>query len=112
MSLVPLPRIVRTTSFGLAVLYTLLFAISAVILGTLVYFTVRTSLDRQMATRIDAEVELLRQELRSEGKAALISEVQERANYFHALDYLVVDAHGNNWLELCPQCLQRKAGAI
>ena len=95
MSLVPLPRIVRTTSFGLAVLYTLLFAISAVILGTLVYFTVRTSLDRQMATRIDAEVELLRQELRSEGKAALISEVQERANYFHALDYLVVDAHGN-----------------
>jgi signal transduction histidine kinase len=95
MSFVPLPRIVRTTSFGLAVLYTLLFAISAVILGTLVYFTVRTSLDRQMATRIDAEVELLRQELRSEGKAALISEVQERANYFHALDYLVVDANGN-----------------
>jgi hypothetical protein len=48
-----------------------------------------------MATRIDAEIELLKQELRSEGKADLIREVQERASYFHALDYLVLDAQGN-----------------
>lgn len=90
-----LPRIVRTVSFGLAILYALLFAASASILGIVVYWTVQTSLDRQMATRINAEIEYLRQELDTEGLGELITEVRERTNYFHALAYRVLDAEGN-----------------
>ena len=54
MSFALLPRVVRTASFGLAVLYTLLFAASGLILGVIVYLTVQAALDRQMASRIDA----------------------------------------------------------
>jgi len=68
----------RTASFGLAVLYTLLFAASVSILGVVFYLIVQNSLDRQIASRIDAEIALLYQELTSEGKDALVSEVQER----------------------------------
>src|SRR5262249_14853757 len=57
--------------------------------------TVRSSLDRQMTTRIDAEIELLRQEFTSEGNMALVAEVKERSNLIQALAYLVTDAHGN-----------------
>jgi signal transduction histidine kinase len=85
----------RTASFGLAVLYTLLFVASVLILGVVFYFTVQTSLDRQIATRIDAEIALLEQELHFEGKEALVREVEERANVSPSLDYLVLDASGN-----------------
>jgi hypothetical protein len=64
----------RTASFGLAVLYTLLFAASVSILGVVFYLIVQNSLDRQIASRIDAEIALLYQELTSEGKDALVAE--------------------------------------
>jgi signal transduction histidine kinase len=95
MSFDLLTRLVRTASFGLAVLYVLLFVTSVAILGVVFYLTVETSLDRQIATRIDAEVALLQQELSFEGKDALVAEVQERTNVFPALEYLVLDANGN-----------------
>ena len=95
MSFAVLPKLVRTVSFGLAFLYALLFAISAIILGTIVYLSVQNAVDRQMATRIDAEIALLKEELRSEGRSELVREIQERTSYFHAMEYLVVDAHGN-----------------
>jgi signal transduction histidine kinase len=94
MSFARLARVVRTASFGLAVLYALLFAVSALILGTIVYWTVQASLDRQMLTRLDAEIDLLQQEFRSEGLQELLKEVHERTNYFPALEYLVLDADG------------------
>ena len=95
MSFALLTRMVRTASFGLAVLYALLFVASVSILGVVFYLTVQTSLDRQITTRIDAEIALLEQELRFEGKDALVGEVEERANVSPALDYLVLDASGN-----------------
>ena len=95
MSFAHLPRTMRTASFGLAVAYALLFAGSVVILGGIVYVMVQSSLDRQMATRIDAEIDLLTEELRSEGAQELVREIKERTNYFPALEYLVVDASGN-----------------
>lgn len=95
MSFARLPRIVRTASFGLAILYAALFAASVMILGVVVYWTVQASLDRQMASRIDAEIDLLQQEFRSEGLQELVREVRERTAYFPALDYLVLDANGN-----------------
>src|SRR5215510_9397684 len=95
MSFVLLTRMVRTASFGLAVLYALLFATSVAILGIVFFLTVATSLNRQITTRIDEEIALLQQELKSEGKDALVAEVQERTNVFPALDYLLLDANGN-----------------
>src|SRR4029077_16862578 len=95
MSFALLTRMVRTASFGLAVLYTLLFVASVLILGVVFYLIVQTSLDRQIATRIDAEIALLEQELKFEGKDALVKEVEERTAVSPALDYLVIDASGN-----------------
>jgi signal transduction histidine kinase len=95
MSFARLPRIVRTASFGLAILYAALLAASVVILGAIVYWTVQTSLERQMTSRIDAEIDLFQEEFKSEGLQALIREVRERTAYFPALDYLVLDARGN-----------------
>ena len=68
MSFARLPRTMRTASFGLAVAYALLFAGSVAILGGIVYLMVQSSLDRQMEARVDAEIDLLTQELRSRGK--------------------------------------------
>jgi hypothetical protein len=85
----------RTASFGLAVAYALLFAVSVLILGGIIYAMIQSSLDRQMATRIDAEIELLTQELRTEGPQELVREVEERSGYFPALEYLVMDEKGN-----------------
>jgi hypothetical protein len=94
MSFALLTRMIRTASFGLAVLYTLLFVASVLILGVVLYLIVQTSLDRQIATRIDAEIALLEQELKFEGKDALVREVEERTAVSPALDYLVIDASG------------------
>src|SRR6476620_5280058 len=95
MSFALLTRMMRTASFGLAVLYTLLFVASVLILGVVFYLIVQTSLDRQIATRIDAEIALLDQELKFEGKDALVREVEERTKVSPALDYLVLDADGS-----------------
>ena len=76
-------------------LYTLLFVASVLILGVVFYLIVQTSLDRQIASRIDAEIALLYQELTFEGKDALVREVEERTKVSPALDYLVLDADGS-----------------
>jgi signal transduction histidine kinase len=94
MSFARLPRIFRTASFGLSVVYAALFTASTIILGAIVYWTVLDSLERQMAARINAEVDLLREEFKAEGLRDLVREIQERAAYFPALSYLVTDAHG------------------
>jgi len=94
MSFARLPRILRTASFCLAIVYAALFAASTIILGAIVYWTVLNSLEHQMATRIDAEVDLLQEEFKAEGLQELVSEIHERAAYFPALSYLVTDAQG------------------
>jgi len=81
-----------TASFGLALLYAALLATSAVVLGFFVYWTVQASIDRQMTARIDAEIEILKSELRSGGSTTLINEVERRINYFGALEYFLADA--------------------
>ena len=95
MSFAPLPRIFRTASFGLAILYAALFTASTGILGGIVYWTVMASLERQMVTRIGAEVDLLHEEYKSEGLQELVREIDERAAHFPALNYLVADKAGH-----------------
>ena len=87
-------RLMHKSSFGLALLYATLLAASAVIVGFIVYWTVQTSVDRRMTARIDAEIEILKGELQSEGSAELTREVQTRINYFGALEYFLADADG------------------
>jgi signal transduction histidine kinase len=86
-------RLIRTASFGLALLYAVLFATSAVLLGVIVYWTVQTSMDQQLAARIDAEIVLLGGELK-ESPEELIREVQERVTFFDTLEYGLTDADG------------------
>jgi signal transduction histidine kinase len=94
MRLGSLPRIVRAADFRLPVIYALLFAVSAAILGTTFYWTVLSSLERQMTTRIEAEIAILKEELRSEGASELVEEV-ERRNRVLAFEYLLLDQQGN-----------------
>jgi signal transduction histidine kinase len=94
MSFGRLPRILRTASFGLSLLYAALMATSIIIIGGVVYWSIEASLERQMTARIDADIDLLQDELKSEGNSELIEEVQRRtAN--GALEYLLLDAQGN-----------------
>ena len=67
----------------------------AVVLGFIVYWAVQASIDRQIGARIDAEVEILKGELRSEGSAELTREIETRINYFGALEYFLADVDGN-----------------
>jgi signal transduction histidine kinase len=84
---------IRTASFGLALLYAVLVATSAVILGLIVYWTVQASMDQQLAERIDAEIVTLKGELK-EGPDELVKEVQERVTFFDTLEYALSDAGG------------------
>ena len=73
-----IPRIVRSSEFMLPVIYSLLFAASAAILGTIFYWTIMSSLERQITTRIEGEVENLSEDFRAEGASELLEEVQRR----------------------------------
>src|SRR4029078_2415580 len=88
-----LPRLMRTASFGLAVLYAALLAGSVIIIGAIVFWTMEISLERQTTARIYAEIELLKEELRAEGQSELIEEVQRRRDVL-GLEYLLLDAKG------------------
>src|SRR6476646_2711190 len=89
-----LHRIVRTADFRLPVIYALLFAASATILGTTFYWTILSSLERQMTLRIEAQIEILKEELQSEGEPELLEEI-ERRNHALAFEYLLLDKQGN-----------------
>src|SRR5262245_18636625 len=95
MSFARIPRTLRTTSFALGILYAALFATSTIILGSIVYWTVETSLDRKITTNIEAEADLLQKEFKSEGFAKLARTVQDRGTFIPALDYLLLDKDGN-----------------
>ena len=94
MSLGLLPRIMRTASFGLALLYAAMMAVSVMIIGAVVYWTMEASLERQTTVRIDAEIDLLSEELKSEGASELVEEVQRRSDV-QPLEYLLVDVKGD-----------------
>src|SRR5262245_57102374 len=95
MSFARIPRTLRTTSFGLGIFYAGLIAASTIILGSIVYWTVETSLDREVTTNILAEADLLQKEFKSEGFAELARTVQDRGTFIPALDYLLLDKDGN-----------------
>ncbi|MDQ2803561.1 MAG: ATP-binding protein [Pseudomonadota bacterium] len=94
MSLLFLPRLLRTASFRLAALYVAVFALSALVLGAAVFLATRSAMQQQMAARIEAETAFLREEFRTGGLDHLLAVVRSRGRGAGALDYLVRDRHG------------------
>ena len=90
----PALRLLRTTSFRLAALYVGMFAVSALVLGAVVFLTARSALEQQMTARIETEMAFLRDEFRDGGLDRLLAVVRSRGRGISALDYLVQDAAG------------------
>ena len=93
MSLKALPRIVRSAEFRLPLAYAMFFTASAMTVGTLFYWTIVSSLERQMTTRIEFEIEILKDDFQSEGEHELLEEVDRRDNIL-AFEYLLLDKQG------------------
>lgn len=87
-----LPRPLQTTSFRLALLYALLFAGSVLVLGAFIFWTARSALEQQLATRIETESTALQAEYQSGGLDHLVKVVSERgrSRTTSALSYLVI----------------------
>jgi signal transduction histidine kinase len=72
------PRILRTATFRLTMLYLLFFAVSVCVLAGLFYFTVRSALDSEIRAQITTETNLLMFEYREDGLEELVEETEER----------------------------------
>jgi len=100
-------RIFRTASFALALLYAALFAASAVVLGCIVYWTVQNSVDRQLTTRIESELQLLEVVLQNDGPAELVRQVQQRVVYAGNLEYFLAGADGKRLAGSLPESTRK-----
>src|SRR5688500_16425590 len=91
-----LPRLLRTANFRLALLYALVFSISVFLLGCIIFFIGRHSLEEQLRVRIEAEATQLLAAYRNKGLEELRHDVKERieANPAHRLQYLLQDQSG------------------
>ncbi len=89
-----LPRVLRTASFRLAALYLMLFTASAIVLGAVVFWTIRAALDGQAKARVETEIAFLRDEYQAGGLPRLAAAVETRGRGAGALDYLVQGADG------------------
>ncbi len=72
----PEPRLWRSASFRLLALYVLLFALSSVLLGGVVFWIAQGALDRQMRVRIRAETASLVAEARVDGLGRVLDDVR------------------------------------
>ncbi|AZS21578.1 HAMP domain-containing sensor histidine kinase [Caulobacter sp. FWC26] len=84
----------RSTSLRLAVLYTLGFALSVVLLGALTLYSTRAALSEQFDARIRAEAAALTQEFATEGLDGVVQAVRERDRTPGALDYGLIGPDG------------------
>ncbi len=92
----PTLRLLRTTSFRLAALYVGLFAVSALVLGGVVFLAARSALEQQMTARVETEMAYLQDEFGAGGLKQLLGAVRSRGRGISALDYLVQDAAGTH----------------
>lgn len=86
----------RSTSLRLAVLYTLGFALSVVLLGALTLYSTRTALSEQFDSRIRSESAALTQEFATEGLDGVVQAVRERDRTPGALDYGLIGPDGRS----------------
>ena len=87
--------LVRTTSFRLALLYALLFGVSAVVLFAVFYWAAIGAMSGQLDAGLDAERAVLEDRYRKGGIGALSAAITERLkNPVHPLSYLLQDVSG------------------
>jgi signal transduction histidine kinase len=91
---VPLPRVLRTTSFRFAAIYVLMFVASAMVLGTVVFVVAREAMLQQMTARIETEAALLESHFKREGLPGLAATVEDRGRGAAALEYLLEGPDG------------------
>ena len=84
----------RSTSLRLAVLYTLGFALSVVLLGALTLYSTRAALSDQFDARIQSESAALTQEFATEGLDGVVQAVRERDRTPGAFDYGLIGPDG------------------
>jgi signal transduction histidine kinase len=89
-------RLLRTANFKLALLYAVVFSISVFLLGIIVFFSGRNSLEEQLRTRIEAEAAQLLAGYRGDGLEELQHDIKERieANPAHRLRYSLQSPNG------------------
>jgi signal transduction histidine kinase len=86
----------RSTSLRLAVLYTLGFALSVVLLGVLTLYSTRAALSDQFDARIRSEASALAQEFATEGLDGVYRAVRERDRTPGAMDYGLIGPDGRS----------------
>ena len=93
----PLPRLIKTTSFRLAALFALIFGVSTVLVGAFVYINVKSALDHQERTRIQSDALALKGEYDSGGMPDLMNAIREREQNKLAggLDYSLFHGDGH-----------------
>lgn len=72
-------NIVRTSAFRLIVLYTIVFAVSASLLLTFIYWRTAALIDRQAHDTIDAEIRGLAEQYQQRGLVGLAEVIEQRA---------------------------------
>src|SRR5215203_3813953 len=89
-------RLLHTANFKLALLYAVVFSISVFLLGIIVFFSGRHSLEEQLRTRIEAEAAQLLAGYRGDGLEELQHDIKERieANPAHRLRYSIQGPNG------------------
>ena len=90
----PLPRVLRTTTFRLAAIYVGGFAAAVAILGIAIYLVTAGLLERRLDARVEREMQQLEQNFKSGGVAGLIDAVRrhEQVQRHGVLGYAVVSA--------------------
>ncbi len=91
-----LPRIFSTTSFKLAALFALIFGVSTTAVGAFVYINVKSTLNNQERTRIQADALALKGEYDSGGMSDMMAAIHERQrnNIAGGLDYSLFKSNG------------------
>src|SRR5688500_10367630 len=91
-----LNRLFHTANFKLALLYAVVFSISVFLLGSIVFFVGRHSLEDQIRARIEAEAAQLLASHRYDGLEELRHDLKERieANPARRLYYSLQDQSG------------------
>jgi hypothetical protein len=87
-------KLLRTSTFRLAALYLILFALSVSALLGYVYWNTTVLLERQTDQTITAEVQALADQYRLRGLRGIIDTVQRRSNDESGSVYLLTDARG------------------
>jgi signal transduction histidine kinase len=90
----PLNRLIRTASFRLATLYVVVFALSVIVLGAVVYFSVGREISTAVDERLREDTEKLQGVYRTNGLDKLVQVVSARVLEAGSLDYRLEDASG------------------